>query len=147
MRDTKGGVAEENPWRRLREAEARREVEHWRGALGVRQPVHLERIRRHQVTDEHGSPGCSMVGVVHDAESACIYHTRSLTPEDIVHELLHVANPAWTEAQVVAETDRLLSWQPLPGLSPSSTAVTTRLSGLEAAGRAHEELSAAPPVE
>jgi hypothetical protein len=147
MRDATEGVAQENPWRRLRESEAQREVEHWRAALGVRQPVRLERIRRHQVTDEHGSPGCSLVGVVHDAESACIYHTRALTPEDIVHELLHVANPAWTEAQVVAETDRLLSWQPLPGLSPSTAAAPTRPSGLEAAGHAHDERSAAPPAE
>jgi hypothetical protein len=95
-------------WERLRDAEAWAAVECWRTALGVRQDVRLERVDRYQVTDHGGRRGCSLVGVVYDEHRACIYHTRSLTLEDIVHELLHVAHPEWSEAAVVAETDRRL---------------------------------------
>jgi hypothetical protein len=101
-----------SPWRRLTDREARRVVEQWRAALGVIAAVRLERIRCSQVTDEHGQPGCSLVGVVYEGQTACIYHTRALTPEDIVHELLHVAHPAWPEERVVAETDRILAATP-----------------------------------
>jgi hypothetical protein len=93
----------------LTDAQARRAVEEWRGALGVRHPVRLERIPSHQVTNERGLPGCSLVGVVCDAGAACLYHTRALTSEDIVHELLHVLHPSWREEEVVTETSRLLA--------------------------------------
>jgi hypothetical protein len=93
----------------LDDAAASLAVEHWRAALGVTHPVRLERIGYRQVTDERGAPGCSLVGVVTDDHGACIYHTRALTLEDIVHELLHVAHPTWTEEAVVSETNRLLT--------------------------------------
>jgi hypothetical protein len=41
-------------------------------------------------------------------KEAVIYHDRDLTEEDIVHELLHVKYPDWTEDQVNLETDKLL---------------------------------------
>lgn len=94
--------------RRLSDSEASLAVDEWRGALGVRQGVRLERIRHYQVTNERGHLGCSLVGVVCDAEATRLYHTRALTSEDIVHELLHVAQPSWREEQVVRETERLL---------------------------------------
>src|ERR1051326_3105827 len=103
--------------RRLDDAAASLAVEHWRAALGVTHPVRLEGIGYRQVTDERGAPGCSLVGVVTDDHGACIYHTRALTLEDIVHELLHVAHPAWTEEAVIRETDRLLG----PGRSLLAT--------------------------
>ena len=37
-----------------------------------------------------------------------IYHDRPLTEEDIVHELLHVKYPDWSEDQVNIETEKLL---------------------------------------
>lgn len=95
-------------WRPLSDQEAAAAVEAWREALGVRQAVRVERISPYQVTDELGRPGCSLVGVVYDALSACVYHTRALTAEDIVHELLHVTRPTWSETEVIQATNRLL---------------------------------------
>lgn len=57
-------------------------------------------------TDERGRPGAGLIGVVVDERTATIYHTRVLTAEGIVHELLHVAFPDWSEARVVLETQR-----------------------------------------
>jgi hypothetical protein len=95
--------------RRLTEDAALRAVEAWRQALGVRQTILLDRISYRQVTDHTGRRGCGLVGVSYDHEHGYIYHTRALTVEDIVHELLHVAHPDWSEQEVVAETDRLLT--------------------------------------
>jgi hypothetical protein len=83
-------------------------LEAWRDYLQVHQPVRTERVSRFQVTGEDGRPGAELVGVVHDEVQATIYHTRALTAEDLVHELLHVARPHWTEEMVVQETARLL---------------------------------------
>jgi hypothetical protein len=80
----------------------------WRDYLQVHQDVRTERINRFQVTGEDGRPGAELVGVVHDPAAATIYHTRALTAEDLVHELLHVARPHWSEGQVVHETTRLM---------------------------------------
>lgn len=96
-------------WERLSDVEARDAVECWCEVLGVRHDVRLERVDRYQVMDHHGRRGCSLVGVVYDQDRACIYHTRALTVEDIVHELLHVAYPGWSEAAVVARTEELMT--------------------------------------
>lgn len=98
----------------MNDAEARRVAEAWRHRLGVRQPVYLERISRYQVIDSTGRAGRSLVGVSYNDREARIYHTRSLTVDDLVHELLHVAHPDWQEAQVVSETERLLQSAALP---------------------------------
>ena len=90
-------------------------METWRRRLGVTQQVELVRISPRQVTGEKGQPGCSLVGVTYDAATAVIYHTRAVTIEDIVHELLHVAYPALSEAAVVAETARLVGDAPATG--------------------------------
>lgn len=82
----------------------------WREFLAISQLVGTERISPFQVTDENGRVGCALIGVVFDAWCATIYHTRPLTTEDLIHELLHVAHPLWTEAHVVHETERL--WRP-----------------------------------
>ena len=81
----------------------------WMRRLRIGIPVRTERTSIWQVVGESGRAGCSLVGVVFDERTGCIYHTRRLKEEDIVHELLHVAHPDWSEASVVAETDRLLS--------------------------------------
>ena len=80
----------------------------WTRRLGIERPVRLERASIWQVTGPDGRRGGSLVGVVLGADGACIVHTRRLTEEDIVHELLHVAYPDWSEAAVIAETARLL---------------------------------------
>jgi len=82
-------------------------LEHWRGRLGLQVAVRLERVSPFQVTGENGRPGCSLVGVVLAESPPVIYHTRRLTAEDIVHELLHVAHPDWDEDEVVRQTERL----------------------------------------
>lgn len=105
------GAEYRNGWgrrRRLDDREARSAAEAWRARLGVRQHVHLERISPRQVGDISGRSGLSLVGVTYDEGEARIYHTRALTLDDLVHELLHVAHPDWEEAKVVSETERLL---------------------------------------
>lgn len=76
--------------------------------------IDTQRISLFQVSsiDDHccESVGCSLVGIEIDRseKQACIYHTRRLTEEDIVHELLHILNQEWTEEQVNAATALLL---------------------------------------
>jgi hypothetical protein len=48
------------------------------------------------------------VQVDRDTRIATIYHDRDLTEEDIVHELLHVKYPDWTEDQVNKQTEKWL---------------------------------------
>lgn len=82
----------------------------WRAFLVIAQTITTERISPMQVTGEDGRAGCALIGVSFDARRATIYHTRPMTTEDLIHELLHVAHPLWTEGHVVHETDRL--WRP-----------------------------------
>lgn len=94
--------------RRLTDEQAEYAMYDWAGCFGVGQELRLERVHPSQVTGDRGRRGCSLVGVVWDARRACVYHTRALTGEDLVHELLHVVHPEWTEEQVVEETARVL---------------------------------------
>ena len=84
----------------------------WMRRLRIQIPIRTERTSIWQVVGESGRAGCSLVGVVFDEQTGCIYHTRRLKEEDIVHELLHVAHPDWRESEVVNETNRLLSRAP-----------------------------------
>lgn len=75
--------------------------------------VNFERITKAQVDAEDGNR--EMVGICFDSndKTASIYHTRDLTSEDIVHELVHLAHPAFTEQEVrIATTDLMLKLQP-----------------------------------
>lgn len=109
-------------FRRLNDEDTPLAVEDWRRALDVRQSVRLQRISPYQVTDTaRGRRGCSLVGVVYDTEQACIYHTRTLVVEDILHELLHVAHPTWPEHAVAAETERVLRQGALSGPTPCAS--------------------------
>tara|TARA_R110002153_G_scaffold189630_2_gene342433 strand:- start:81 stop:440 length:360 start_codon:yes stop_codon:yes gene_type:complete len=49
------------------------------------------------------------VGIYEEGMQARIYHDRPLTDEYVVHELLHVKYPDWSEDQVNKETERLLN--------------------------------------
>lgn len=44
----------------------------------------------------------------HADKIATIYHDRPLTEEDIVHELLHIRHPQWSEKEVNDDTERLI---------------------------------------
>jgi len=88
---------------------AYRWIRFWTKHFGISLTVRLERISIWHVTGENGRPGCSLIGVFWNEQEACILHTRRLTEEDIVHELLHVAHPDWSEEAVVMETARQLS--------------------------------------
>ena len=48
------------------------------------------------------------VEISRECMQARIYHDRPLTDEYVVHELLHVKYPKWSEDQVNTETERLL---------------------------------------
>ena len=48
------------------------------------------------------------VQVDRDTHIATIYHDRDLTEEDIIHELLHVKYPDWSEDQVNKQTEKWL---------------------------------------
>ncbi len=100
--------------RRLDDTEAAAALRDWVELLDVGRRVTLQRINPGQVTGPTGRRGCSLVGVVADLEGARILHTRKLTSEDLVHELLHLAHPEWSETQVVLETARILGIRPCP---------------------------------
>jgi hypothetical protein len=67
----------------------------------------LEPISPLQVTGENGLPGAELVGVVIETGSFTILHTRVLLEDDVIHELLHVAFPAWAHEAVEAWTEVL----------------------------------------
>ncbi|MBM3493857.1 MAG: hypothetical protein FJX72_05980 [Armatimonadetes bacterium] len=83
-------------------------IAEWSDRLGIQRLVKTRRIPYWHVTGPEGRPGCSLVGIALDETEPCIYHTRRLNEGDIVHELLHLANPEWTEDQVNSHTEWLL---------------------------------------
>lgn len=87
---------------------------HWIDVLGLKGwTITTEAIDKKSVIYEEGVPESDQyfVGVEIDREKmmACIYHDRPLNDEYVVHELLHVKYPDWSEDQVNAETDRLIN--------------------------------------
>jgi hypothetical protein len=56
-------------------------------------------------------PGHEFVGIAIDFTnlSGIIYHTRPLQEDDIVHELLHVRFPNWSEQKVDYWTSLLIN--------------------------------------
>ncbi len=98
----------------LSKIQVQQTIDHWCRALGISDTVFVESVSRSQCMDESGRTGCVIVGVVREKDRVVIYHTRTLTEHDIVHELLHVAHPEWSESEVVAETDRLAGREDMP---------------------------------
>ena len=51
------------------------------------------------------------IGITIDSENkfGIINHTRPLTPFDVIHELLHVKYPSWTEEQINNQTNIYLN--------------------------------------
>ncbi len=86
---------------------------HWINTLGLSGwSISSEAISKEAVTYSDDVPDIDkyFVGVEINKEflQAKIYYDRPLTEEDIVHELLHVKNPDWSEDKVNLETERLL---------------------------------------
>lgn len=86
----------------------------WQRRLGLESyRIVAERLSVFQVADDFCVVGNCLVGVCadHAVKTAVIYHTRRLRQEDIVHELLHVRFPLWSEEQVNEKTAELLAAQ------------------------------------
>ena len=86
-------------------------IEYWKNQLQIQHyQIRCERIATHQVCGDFGKRGHEFVGICtnHANCSAHLFHTRKLKMDDIVHELLHVKYPKWSENQINQETERIL---------------------------------------
>ena len=89
-------------------------IEKWKNLLSLKKwTVITESIDPNAVTYDNDCPDKDryFVGIEADRNGgiATIYHDRPLIEEYIVHELLHVKYPGWSEDQVNKETSRLLN--------------------------------------
>ena len=85
----------------------------WQALLGITDWIILcESISENQVVDEldGNTSGHEFVGIHINFKKniGIIYHTRKLNEDDIVHELLHVCFPIWSEEKVNFWTDLLI---------------------------------------
>ena len=88
-------------------------INKWQALLGISDWVILfEPISENQVVDESegNTSGHEFVGIQINLKKkiGTIYHTRKLNEDDIVHELLHVRFPIWSEEKVNFWTDLLI---------------------------------------
>jgi hypothetical protein len=86
-------------------------IARWQGLLDLEDyEIRHERVSVFAVCDELCRVGNSLVGIRADHErlEAVVFHTRRLTAADVVHELLHLRHPVWSEREVNAATERLL---------------------------------------
>ena len=85
-------------------------IEFWKSYFDlVDWEIRCEQISMFQVSDEFCRVGNQLVGIVMNSQIklATLFHTRKLREEDIIHELLHVRSPAWSEDQVNEEMNKL----------------------------------------
>lgn len=87
-------------------------IETWKDRLGISYwNIVCQQIDEMQVTDIwfDNTPGHEFVGICIDKEtsSGVIFHTRALNEDDIIHELLHVRYPNWSEQKVEVWTNVL----------------------------------------
>lgn len=88
-------------------------VQIWQALLDIPHwNILCEPIDEMQVMDDLNGdfPGHEFVGIAIDFvnRSGIIYHTRTLQDDDIVHELLHVRFPEWSEQTVNYWTDLIV---------------------------------------
>lgn len=88
-------------------------IDKWLGKLRISKwLVDTKQIDPKSVTypDDIPAKDKFFVGIqsAEEALHATIFHDRPLTEEDIVHELLHIKHPDWSEEQINAVTKRLL---------------------------------------
>jgi len=89
-------------------------IQYWKSQLKITEWVILcESISEDQVVDmlENDTNGHEFVGIAINftEKKGVIYHTRPLYEDDIIHELLHVRFPAWSEDEVNFLTNLLMS--------------------------------------
>jgi len=81
------------------------QIEHWKKVLGITDwNIICQTISETQVTDMlmDDTHGHEFVGIERQFEfkTGILYHTRPLLEDDIIHELLHVRYPDWSEQKV-----------------------------------------------
>jgi hypothetical protein len=72
--------------------------------------IRHERVSTFAVCDMLCRVGNSLVGIRadHERREAVVFHTRRLRTADVVHELLHLRHPEWSERGVNSATAPLL---------------------------------------
>ena len=90
-----------------------RMIEYWQKMLEITDwEISCEMISEMQVVDalDKNTPGHEFVGIAIQADhkKGTIFHTRALLEDDIIHELLHVRFPEWSEADVNFWTNLLM---------------------------------------
>ena len=90
-------------------------IEYWQKELGITDwVITTERISPEQVDYNEAT---DFIGIERNFpnKTGIIYHDRDLYEEAIIHELVHVQQPTWTEDEVNAEMDRLMYEKPFQG--------------------------------
>lgn len=88
-----------------------RKIVYWQNVLNlVDYRIVMEKVSPLQVTFEDGRIGGCYVGSHLDEQNKTITlsSTRPLREDDVVHELVHMRYPQFSEAQVVEETASLI---------------------------------------
>ncbi len=80
-------------------------IEHWKHLFEITDwNISCESISAMQVVDalKGNTPGHEFVGISIDFEkrTGTIFHSRELHEDDIIHELLHIRFPTWSEEEV-----------------------------------------------
>ena len=92
-------------------------IEYWQHQLGITDwVITTERISPEQIDYNDAT---DFIGISRDFpnKTGIIYHDRDLYEEAIIHELVHVQQPTWSEDEVNAEMDRLMIEKPFPWTS------------------------------
>jgi hypothetical protein len=87
-------------------------IEYWQKELGITDwVITTERITPEQVDYDDAT---EFIGISRNFpdKTGVIYHDRDLYEEAIIHELVHVQQPTWSEDQVNEEMYRLMSEKP-----------------------------------
>lgn len=71
--------------------------------------IKTESILDEQVVYPDGVKDKNFVGICCNDKNCTIYHSRKLTEEDIIHELLHVKYPNKSEEWVINKTKKYLN--------------------------------------
>jgi len=87
-------------------------IEHWKTVLKINDwNIVCQSISEMQVTEAlmDDTLGHEFVGIERqfDSKTGILYHTRPLLEDDIIHELLHVRYPEWSEEKVTFWTSLL----------------------------------------
>ncbi len=87
-------------------------IRYWQEKLDILDyEIQTEYISIFQVIDAFSSVGNSFLGICadHVNKRASLFHTRKLKEDDILHELLHIRYPDWSESQIIHKTKWLLN--------------------------------------